>query len=417
MTWRPLFANHGATLATAAEVTRAVRASEQQALTDGTAGCADLALLFSVAAKVWPDERYDETAALALDGAMQWASTVPSLALFGGATKVAWALEQGASADEDANDEFDAQLLEYLQGPTPCRGEYDLISGVVGLGIYALERPAHPAAMRCVQRVVEALETAAKVRPEGVAWFTPPEQMLPFNRAAAPEGNWNVGVAHGAPGVVGFLARVCAASLDADTQRRAGALLEGSVQWVLAQEQAGHDDGWFPATVGPGMHLAGRNPAWCYGDLGIAATTLLAARALRRTDWEAEAVRIARRSANVSGAGAVVDAGLCHGSAGVAHIFNRMHQATGDRVLGDAARRWFSRTLELRTDGGIGGYRAWSADRSVPWGNEAPPLLWVNDTSFLEGASGIALALIASATDLEPAWDRLLLLSGGHASC
>jgi hypothetical protein len=38
---------------------------------------------------------------------------------------------------------------------------------------------------------------------------------------------------------------------------------------------------------------------------------------------------------------------LCHGSAGLAHPFNRMYQMTADQTLADAARFWVERTLEL----------------------------------------------------------------------
>lgn len=83
--------------------------------------------------------------------------------------------------------------------------------------------------------------------------------------------------------------------------------------------------------------------------------------------------------------GGAVDAGLCHGSAGLAHIFNRHWQATGERVFADAARRWFGRTL-ARIDHVSGG-------------------------GFLSGRAGVALALLHAASAREPTWDRVLLLS------
>ena len=36
---------------------------------------------------------------------------------------------------------------------------------------------------------------------------------------------------------------------------------------------------------------------------------------------------------------------------------------------------------------------------------------WADDPGFLGGSAGIALALLAAATPVEPAWDRVLLLS------
>ena len=78
--------------------------------------------------------------------------------------------------------------------------------------------------------------------------------------------------------------------------------------------------------------------AWCYGDLGVAA-------ALLGAGLHAVRAGLARRGpgarARVRGAlrrRGDRHAGLCHGAAGIAHLLNRMAQATGDAALEDAAR-------------------------------------------------------------------------------
>jgi lantibiotic modifying enzyme len=100
----------------------------------------------------------------------------------------------------------------------------------------------------------------------------------------------------------------------------------------------------------------------------------------------------------------VVDAGFCHGTAGLAHLYNRMYQATGEPRLGRAAVHWLERTLEwcrLAEDGG-GWWVAGSADpRQGPW----------TGIDLVHGAAGIALVLLAAATPVEPVWDRMFLLS------
>jgi hypothetical protein len=64
------------------------------------------------------------------------------------------------------------------------------------------------------------------------------------------------------------------------------------------------------------------------------------------------------------------------------------------------------RTLELYQPGsGVGGYRAWRMDR------ETKQFDWDNDTTFLTGACGIGLSLLAATSTLDPAWDRLLAAS------
>ena len=101
----------------------------------------------------------------------------------------------------------------------------------------------------------------------------------------------------------------------------------------------------------------------------------------------------------------VTDAGLCHGAAGLGHLFNRLYQATDDETLAEAARFWFRYTLELRRPGeGVAGFPSWRSNRDGG-------MSWQADAGFLTGASGVALALLGAVTTLEPSWDRVLLSS------
>jgi len=78
-----------------------------------------------------------------------------------------------------------------------------------------------------------------------------------------------------------------------------------------------------------------------------------------------------------------------------------MYQATGEDWLADGARAWFARTLDMRQADGVGGFLAYT-----PASKEH----WIAETGLLTGAAGIALALLAACTSIEPEWDRVLLL-------
>jgi lantibiotic modifying enzyme len=147
--------------------------------------------------------------------------------------------------------------------------------------------------------------------------------------------------------------------------------------------------------------------AWCYGDPGVAANLLLTARFLERADWEEVALEVGRSSAaRTFEQSGVRDGGICHGGAGLAHLFNRLYQLTGDDSFADASRYWVDQTLGMRVEGdGIAGFRAWT---SIGPNQE---LGWRNEGGFLEGAAGIGLALLGTISSVEPAWDRILTLS------
>ena len=57
-----------------------------------------------------------------------------------------------------------------------------------------------------------------------------------------------------------------------------------------------------------------------------------------------------------------------------------------------------------RPDRGVGGYEAWQL-------GDDGQVTWIADPGLLTGAAGIALALVAATTAVEPTWDRLLLVS------
>ena len=78
-----------------------------------------------------------------------------------------------------------------------------------------------------------------------------------------------------------------------------------------------------------------------------------------------------------------------------------MFQATGDEVLGAAARSWIDHALALRCDAGIAGFPMVHRDLDKTELRAS--------ASMLTGASGVALVLHAAISDIEPCWDRLLL--------
>src|SRR5262249_43152241 len=119
-----------------------------------------------------------------LDQAMAAVSAVPVPAsLYGGLTGVGWAvahLEGGLLGIDRGRDldEIDEALGDHLR-PAPWSDDFDLVAGLVGLGVYALERLPRPAAAACLERVVGHLAAAAECLPAGVAWWTDPRWLPP----------------------------------------------------------------------------------------------------------------------------------------------------------------------------------------------------------------------------------------------
>jgi hypothetical protein len=115
------------------------------------------------------------------------------------------------------------------------------------------------------------------------------------------------------------------------------------------------------------------------------------------------AANLATRTARPLLGGAIA---LCHGAIGAGHIFNRLWQATAEPRLDDAARFWLAQGLAMRRPAGrLGGFHAVVSDGT---GQSTRRVAF---RGLLMGAAGLGLALLAATTDVEPSWDRLLLLS------
>lgn len=430
--WRPLLQGPQAdqALQTVREIADALPAVidsspdfRQASLAAGRSG---EALFYTYLALHTGEEPAADRAAELLDQIVEaLASTPMSPSLYSGFPGVAWALEHlqhrlfesdpadPAGPADTAEDEEDAaadpflEIDEALLGPlgrSPWTGEYDLISGLSGLGVYALERLPRPTAASLLERIVDRFAEIADHMDEGAAWFTQPERLPDWQREIHPRGNYNLGVAHGLPGVLPILAGACAAGVAVE---RARPLLDDAVRWLLARRLEPGLDSCFDTTYAPWEEPQTSRLAWCYGDPGIAATLLASAQAVGEPAWEREALDIGLHSAaRPEPTSLIRDAGLCHGAAGLGHLFNRLYQSTGEERFAEAARFWLQRTLGFQERGeGVAGYRAWEVnpETKIPG--------WRPDGGFLEGATGIGLALLGAISNVEPAWDRVLLLS------
>ncbi len=373
-----------------------------------SSGAAGLAIFYGYLSRAHPRSRYGQAARGFLREAGDALKSVTmGFSLYAGFSGVAWAIAhlEGRLGETNAGystEAVDEALSDFVSRPG-WEVEYDLIIGLVGLGVYALERLPAPGAISCLEGVIDRLEETAERQAGGITWHTAPELLVPKQRKWCPHGYYNVGLAHGVPGVIALLGAACAAGVR---RRKARKLLDGAVAWLRRQQLENGPGSRFPAWVVPGVKSAGCRSAWCYGDPGVAAALFCAARCVGEPAWEREALKIAWAAADrPHDQAGVEDPGLCHGAAGLGHVFNRMYQATGDATLRRAARFWFERTLAMRQPGrGVGGF-------SALWVNEDGTTNWGNDSGLLTGASGVALALLAATASVEPSWDRMLLVS------
>src|SRR6266545_2657255 len=172
-------------------------------------GAAGQALFYGYLALHTEEERWADLALELLDRAGEAVAASPMTeSLYSGFPGIAWVGDHLRGrlfeGDPDENRDVDEALLAAFAHPDWPR-EYDLINGLVGLGVYALEGLPRPTAAACLERIVARLAERALDEHEGAAWFSPPETVPEHQRLANPEGFYNLGASHGMAGIVAVL--------------------------------------------------------------------------------------------------------------------------------------------------------------------------------------------------------------------
>ena len=367
-------------------------------------GAAGIALFFSYLHLACPGRGHDEVARRYLDRAFDITASSPTtFALFGGFVGVAWAAALcepliAPTAELTDLDEIDDALLTIVKGSGIPH--FDLISGLAGVSIYAVERLPRTTALQTVTALLDDFDRRTVLERGGVTWHTPASLLPEHQRSLSPEGHRDLGVAHGVAGTLGVLSLIH----DCDMLRaKAHRLFDAGSKWLMQQRLPDNPNGVFPYSVDSvGKSNGGSRLAWCYGDLGIACILCSSAQTVPEANLGATAIELALRAAKRPfGASGVVDACLCHGAAGNSHLFHRLFRATGLEQLRDASLAWFHHVLLLRAAGvGVGGF-SYIEKTGKPTAS----------AGLLEGAAGIGLALLAVVTSNAPDWDRMFLVS------
>lgn len=320
----------------------------------------------------------------------------------GGLAGVGWMMEHLVQKDfvEADTDEILEALDPFLHKAMIYdieKGNYDFLHGAVGLGTYFLSRVNKKDAPDHLIELVDHLDKQAHRKEDGgIAW----ESLLDRDKGTK---GYNLSLSHGLASIIGFLARMLERGIY---KEKVSELLNGAVTFMLNHRVDPEKfKCYFPSWIGEDYEPAGSRLAWCYGDLGIGMALLHAAKVTGNQEWEKVAVDALELTATRLDPkeNAVVDAGLCHGGAGLAHIYNRAYQDTGLEIFKETAKHWLDVTLQLAShEDGFAGYKAWHTEK---YGG------WVAEVGLLEGISGIGLMLIAILNNIDPGWDHCLYLS------
>lgn len=272
-------------------------------------------------------------------------------------------------------------------------GDWDCLHGLTGLGSYLLERHKQNSQAEVLNSLVNSLADLRE--PGGPLWITKAY-------SAEQTAHYNLGMAHGLPGIVSFLSKVYAAGIATD---KIPGLISPVVDFILSARYPAGSAYSFPGRVEleAGTEDAeGCRLGWCYGDLSVAFALLHSGHSLGIREWKNLGIDIALLTTKrTTGDALCRDACFCHGSAGLLHQYNRLYQNTGLPEFKEAALYWLDATLNkfYHPELPVAGYPYCDYDAV----NNTWPL--TADPSLLQGAAGVGLVLLGLLGEQPPDWD------------
>jgi lantibiotic biosynthesis protein len=282
-------------------------------------------------------------------------------------------------------------------------GNCDLLHG--GFGFWAFLLQCNQLSLKddYLQLQLAALNNIAVDAPCGRHWKT---DDVHFQLHNAPPieidvaTSINLGLAHGTAGIIILLAKT---SLQGHCIEAAKDNINKGLQFLHTLKfQSSSSIYQYPSRIINGRPING-TIAWCYGDLCVALAFWMGWKATGNLTFrqEAENILAAVTQLNQTQVQAV-DAALCHGTLGIAHILRHFYFETNNTAYLYTSNKWLIQTLQMASyPDGHAGFKAY---RKPEHGGPRP------EYDLLSGITGIALALLSSLSDEPAHWNEALLI-------
>lgn len=216
----------------------------------------------------------------------------------------------------------------------------------------------------------------------------------------------NLGLAHGVPGILKVLLSIHAYAELEPQKNGIKKIIQGVVSFlknvVFEQNEIAYSYFFIP-DVEQDVSSVNTRLGWCYGDLSNALILFQAGKVIEDDATIQFANEILQKSCKrtLQSSTKIRDAGLCHGTAGLQHMYQIAYNYTQTEDLLNTSQHWLQETFEQ--------CNPFINERTYKKFNPIEKKYEI-DNGFLEGAAGIGLSLITLLTG-DSSWNELLLLN------
>lgn len=296
--------------------------------------------------------------------------------------------------------QFNSTLMKYTD-KLILNNNYDFLHGILGIANFYFSRLAFTKEITLreiynqeINKILKFLNNASKRYKGGNYWVT---TLDPKTN----EKGVNFGFAHGLPSIIVFLVKYIEFNLE--YKREAKDLLLGAINFIyLGKSENGTS--LYPSSI----CLDNEKPifeynskysesrlAWCYGDLSICYSYIIANKKIKDKIIEAEIDKIIDKTHSriEKKTHRIIDAGLCHGAFGLFMLLSKIGKMKKCNRVNEMKDYWFDYGFSLATHkNGIAGFKSYIEGK------------WVNEIRLIDGASGIGLGILSKHYDLT--WDE-----------
>ncbi|NQZ12988.1 MAG: hypothetical protein HRT35_38070, partial [Algicola sp.] len=275
---------------------------------------------------------------------------------------------------------LDLHLLELLNRPTWPQ-EYELFTGLVGIGLYGLNRYQRQSGQQIVQGVLHQLNQKSTTTAQGIAWNNPKHSR--YFREDFGENQFDLSTAHGNGSVLAFLTACVEQQVELN---QAKTMLAAHCQWLVLQQNIKQSGSHFPSMSGmENRSILG----WCYGDLSLSLTLIRASKVLKDSQLHDQAIAIALSTlTRTIESEKNTPIALCHGAFGHALLYHILYLHTQVEAFENQSMYWLKYGLLAIETQDL---------NNIPIG-------------LISGLSGIALITIALQVQQKPLWLKLILV-------
>lgn len=312
-------------------------------------------------------------------------------------------------------------LKEDIERGVPSAvADYDLIQGIVGIGVYYLhnldQNAIHASFNDLIQILIKRTEPIQVKGIEVPGWYIPYEgQFIEEDKQHYPEGNFNIGVAHGVPGILALLSLAMIKGIVLPGQREA---ILRIADWIRAKAVNIKGRLYWPERVAWNDEIHQINQirflqrmGWCYGKPGILRSLYLASLALHDTGLGEYVHLNYRHIFELNEDDWYLPSPMfCHGLAGLYTITKHMARDFQDAQLWGQATKLKEKICHFYHPEHPLGFRDVEPVRAKRE-ERIPHECCRHKSGFLEGAAGTALTLLDGLSPAKSHWEGPFLIS------